>query len=115
MNSTVKSESTKSRCDWGAKNMDEFSGQLFHFPLFFMVKWVLNQRIILSEWQCVVCKPESEQEHFIVAPMETTKQIIAWFTSTRENGNLVENGKSKIYNFGESWPRGGDTFDYRGF
>ena len=30
-----------------------------------MVKWVLNQRNILSEWQCVVCKPKSQQEHFI--------------------------------------------------
>ena len=78
------------------KNMDEFSGQLFHFPLFFMVKWVLNHNYILSEWQCLVCKPKSQQEHFIVASMETTKLILAWFTSTRESGNLVENCKSKI-------------------
>ena len=78
------------------ENMDEFSGQLFHFPLFLMVKWVLNQRNILSEWECVVCKPKSQQEHFIVAPMETTKLILSWFTSTRESGNLVENCKSKI-------------------
>ena len=81
------------------KNMDEFSGQLFHFPHFFMVKWVINHRNILSEWQCLVCKPKSQQEHFIVASMETTKLILAWFTSTRESGNLVENCKSNIYNF----------------
>ena len=74
--------------------MDEFSGQLFHFPIFFMVKWVLNERNILSEWQCVVCKPKSQQERFIVASIETTKQILAWFTSTRESGNLVENCNS---------------------
>ena len=70
---------------------------IFHF--FFMLKWILNQRNILSEWQCLVCKPKIQQEHFIVAPMEMTKLILAWFTSTRESGNLVENCKSNIYNF----------------
>ena len=64
------------------------------FQFFFMVKWVLNERNILSEWQCVVCKPKSQQERFIVASIETTKQILAWFTSTRESGNLVENCNS---------------------
>ena len=64
-----------------------------------MVKWVLNHRNILSEWQCLVCKPKSQQEHFIVASMETTKLILAWFTSTRERGNFVENCKSKIWIF----------------
>ena len=94
-------------------NMDEFSGQLFHFPFFFMLKWILNQRNILLEGQCVVCKPKSEQEHFIVIPMETAKLILAWFTSTRESGDLVENCKSKIF-VCESWLRVGDKFDYRG-
>ena len=64
------------------------------FQFFFMVKWVLNERNISSEWQCVVCKPKSQQERFIVASIETTKQILAWFTSTRESGNLVENCNS---------------------
>ena len=43
-------------------------------------------------------KPKSQQEHFIVASMEKTKLILAWFTSKRESGHLVENCESKIYN-----------------
>ena len=63
----------------------------------------------------MVCKPKSQQEHFIVASMEKTKLILAWFTSTRENGNLVETVNQRYILVCESWLRGGDKFDYRVF